>query len=258
MRIRKVEERLDTAIVRRGNRFQGFTPEGETLIRHARKIADDVRALEQDLRAAKGDITGTLVIGVIPTAVIFAARATRLLRRDHPGIKVSIQTKTSLAIQQGLEAGEIDAGITYDEGVSRDLLRVDPLYDEGYLLLVPSAMAPRSTGTATWSEAAELPLCLLEPGMQNRRILDRVFSDQGLVPDVIAQTSGFTASMVLAAEGVAATVLPRLLVDTLHGLDGTIALPLVSPLLEKTVALVTPMRDPSLPTIAAFRRTLTS
>ena len=32
-----------------------------------------------------------------------------------------------------------------------------------------------------------------------------------------------------------------------HGLAGTVALPLVEPVLEKEVALVTPPRDPGLP-----------
>lgn len=256
MRIRKIEEKLDTAIVKRGNRFQGFTAEGEALVRHARKIVEDVKILEQEFRSAKGEITGKLSLGVVPTAVSFAGRTVKTLREKHPGITVSIHTATSLAIQQGLENGLYDAGITYGAGVSRDLLRVDELYKETYLLLVPRHLAPRTKGTVTWAEAAKLPLSLLEPGMQNRRILDKVFSDLGLFPEVISETSEFTAAMVLAAEGLSATVVPRILIETLGGMEGTVALPLTEPGLEKEVSLVTPMRDPSLPTVEALRRAL--
>lgn len=257
MRIRKLEEKLDTPIVKRGNRFQGFTAEGDALVRHARKIVDDVKILEQEFRSAKGEITGKLVLAVVPTAVIFAARAVKTLRTKHPGVKVSIQTATSLAIQQGLENGLFEAGITYGEGVSRDLLRVEDLYSETYTLLVPIHLAPRTTGEVTWAEAAQIPLTLLEPGMQNRRILDKVFDDLGLLPNVSVETSGFMAAMVLAAEGMSATVVPKHLVEAFGQPPGTVALPLVDPVLEKTVAIVTPLRDPSLPIVDGLRRIVT-
>jgi DNA-binding transcriptional LysR family regulator len=256
MRIRKLEEKLDTPIVKRGNRFQGFTTEGETLVRHARTIVEDVKILEQEFRSAKGEITGKLVLGVVPTAVIFVARTVKTLRTKHPGIKVRLQTATSLAIQQGLENGLYEAGITYGEGVSRDLLRVEDLYKETYLLLVPTHLAPRLSGEVTWAEAAQLPLTLLEPGMQNRRTLDKVFDDLGLFPEVSVETSGFIAAMALAAEGMSATVVPTHLIEALGAPEGTVALPLAAPVLEKSVSIVTPLRDPSLPTVEALRRAL--
>ncbi len=256
MRIRKLEEKLDTPIVKRGNRFMGFTAEGDALVRHARRIVDDVKIMEQEFRSAKGEVTGKLVLAVVPTAVIFAARAAKILRTRHPGVRVNIQTATSLAIQQGLENGLYEAGITYGEGVSRDLLRVEDLYQETYTLLVPVGLAPRMTGEVTWAEAAKVPLTLLEPGMQNRRILDKVFDDLGLFPDVHVETSGFIAAMVLASEGMSATVVPTHLVEALGQPVGTVALPLADPVLEKDMAIVTPLRDPSLPTVDALRRAL--
>jgi len=258
MRIKKIEEKLKTAIVKRGNRFQGFTTDGEALVRHSRKILEDVKALEQDFLSAKGEVTGHLSLGVVPTAVIFSARAVKALRDTYPGVTVSIQTTTSLAIQLGLESGIYEAGITYGEGVSDDLLRVDDLYDETYCLVAPRHIAPRLEGEVTWTEAAELPLSLLEPDMQNRRILDRVFDELGLSPEVVTESSGFMASMVLAAEGMSATVVPEVLITTFGAIGDCVALPLTEPRLEKTVSLVAPIRDPDLPTIEALRRILTS
>ncbi|MFC3614745.1 LysR family transcriptional regulator [Lutimaribacter marinistellae] len=254
MRIRKIEERLDTPIVRRGNRFLGFTAEGEALIRHARSIVEDVKAMEQEFRSAKGELTGRINIGVIPTAVVFAARVVNTVRQHHPGITFGLYTATSLAIQQGIENGSYDAGFTYGEGVAPDLLRIEDIYAETYLLLAPAALAPRLEREVTWAEASELPLSLLEPGMMNRRIIDQVFAEQGLVPQVVAETSGFVASMELAAQGLAATIAPRILIESFGGLRNTVALPLVEPTLEKQVSLVTPLRDPRLPTVQALRR----
>ncbi|MBO9473126.1 LysR family transcriptional regulator [Shimia sp. R10_1] len=256
MRIRKLEERLNAAIVKRGNRFQGFTPEGDALMRHARKIMDGVKLMEEEFRSASGEVTGQLSLGVIPTAVGFAAEAVGRLRAEHPGITVRLQTASSLTIQQGLEKRVFDAGISYGEGVSPEMMRVEALYDERYVLLAPKSLAPRQSGEASWAEAAELPLSLLEPSMQNRRILDLVFREVGALPKVVAETGEFTSSMLMAASGVAATVVPEGLLNSLGKMPGIVALPLSEPPLEKDVSLLTPHRLPGLSTVEALRRVL--
>ncbi|MEL7090536.1 MAG: LysR family transcriptional regulator [Pseudomonadota bacterium] len=254
MRLRKIEEGLGVALVKRGNRFQGFTSEGEAMLRHAHKIMDDLKIMEQDIRSATGEITGSLSVGIIPTAVIYAARAINRLRVRHPGITARLHTASSLAVQQGVDSGQFDAGFTYGEGLTTHLHQIDPVYDERYLLLVPDQMRPDANDTITWEQAAELPLCLLEPTMQNRRIIDKVFRDQGLAPQIIAASSGFLASVVLAGEGAAATIVPEHMVDLFGPMSGVQALKLVEPALDMQVCLFTRSRDLTLPTVDALRR----
>jgi DNA-binding transcriptional LysR family regulator len=253
MRIRHLEERLDTSIVMRGNRFHGLTLGGEAIVASARRVLDEVKRLEQEVRQARGELVGQLSLGVVPTAAAYAGQAVTALQRDHPGIRVKILTASSFAIQQGVDDGRFDAGVTYDEGVSTDLLRVEPLYDERYVLLAPQAMVSETAESITWAEAAVLPLALLEPGMQNRRILDKVFKDAGLEPRVIAETNGLTAAAVMVEEGVAATVAPEVYVARLGNLPGTRALRLVSPDVVKSMSLVSPLRAQGLPILDAFR-----
>lgn len=256
MRIRNLEERLNTSIVKRGNRFQGLTVEGETVVAHARLILEQIKALENEVKRAGGQVVGTLVLGVIPTASAQAARLAKRLATAHPEVRVRIEMTNSLAIQQGVLDGVFDAGITYTEGVDADLLRVEPLYDERYVLLAPVGMVPAGARTIRWSEAATLPLTLLEPSMQNRRIVDRVFEDVGVQPRVTQESNGFIAAMVMAIEGLAATVVPEVMLDALGPVQGTVALPLVDPLVEKSVSLVTPARSRRVPLVEALRKVL--
>jgi DNA-binding transcriptional LysR family regulator len=257
MRIRNLEERLAVSIVRRANRFQGLTEEGEMIVRRARRILDDAKALEQELLATRGEISGTLILGVIPTALAFTGRLIKRLHAEHPKIVTRIETLSASSIQQKLDEGTIDAGVTYGDSIGTDLRMVQPLYEETYVLLVPEHMTTE-TGPIPWARVAEFPLSLLEPQMQNRRILDRIFADQGLHPTVVAETSGFTASMVMAREGLAAAVVPRVLVRALGRLEGTKTLPLVDPVVSKPICLATLNRDPELPTIDALRRVVTA
>ena len=138
MRIRNFEDRLGVSMVRRANRFQGLTEEGEMIVQRARRILDDTKALEQQVLAAKGEITGTLILGVIPTAVAFTGRLAKRLRQARPLIVTRIETMSATAIQHRLDEGSLDAGVTYGDSIGTDLRQVQPLYEETYVLLVPS------------------------------------------------------------------------------------------------------------------------
>jgi DNA-binding transcriptional LysR family regulator len=256
MRIRNLEAQLGLSIVRRGNRFQGFTEEGEIVLRWARKIVEDSRALEQEILSAKGKVTGKLTVGVIPTALAYAAHLPVRLKEQHPGIVVRLHSATSLEIQQGIEDGSMDAGITYEDGVSADVYDLMQLYEERYVLLAPERLAPRRSGAASWEEAAAMPLSLLVPEMQNRRILDRHFAELGQQPQVVSEGNSFTASIVMVKEGFAATILPETLLSALGELKEVVALPLGAPELSKAICLVSAIRDPGLPTVRALQRAL--
>ncbi len=253
VRIRNLEERLNSLIVRRGNRFRQFTPEGETAVAHARAVLARVESLEQETRASQGTLSGSLVIGVIPTALAQAARASIRLKRRHPDIMTRIIAASSLAIQQGIDDGKFDAGITYSEGASRDLLKVEKICDEEYVLVAPEALLPPDGSAVSWARAAELPLTLLEPSMLNRRIVDGVFESVGARPRVVFETNGFSAAIMLAGAGVAATVVPRILIDMLGSHERTVVRSLAEPVVKKPVSLVTPRQTGSRPVTSALR-----
>lgn len=253
MRIRNLEDRLETQIVRRGNRFQGLTAEGEVVLSHGRAILDSTRALEEQVRAAKGEVIGRLRLGTIPTANTFAAQVAVWLRAAHPGITLQIDTTNSIALLQGLEDGSFDAALTYTEGVATSLLNVEPLYGERYVLMLPAVIGERDGGEISWTEAAEYPLILLEKEMQNRRIIDQIFAEVGAETQVVAETDGFTAMVAMAVEGMGAAVLPHVLIDRLGVFVGVSLLPLVEPVIEKSVGLVLPERPQLTPALQALR-----
>ena len=261
MRIAKLEEHLQTKIVRRGNRFQGLTPDGESIVRHALQIMEDVKRLETEFSAEPGDLTGVLSLAVIPTAAALAARTTIQLREANPGITVHVKTMSSLAILHGLEAGSYDAGITYtesatSESVAHPFLTVTPIYDEEYVLLAPVDMVDEQREDITWKDAGALPLCVLEPGMQNRNIVDRVFQQVGIRPKIVAELSSLTPGVIMAIQGAAATIVPKVLVENTGAPRSVRVLPLVEPEVQKSLSLVTAERGAPLRTVQALKELL--
>ncbi|MEM8802085.1 MAG: LysR family transcriptional regulator [Pseudomonadota bacterium] len=255
MRIRNLEERLSTQIVKRGNRYQGLTAEGEIVLARGRDILGHIRSLEEEVQSARGDVSGPLNLGVIPTAAAYAARIASTLRASHPGIRMRVYTTNSLNLQQGLEDGRFDAALSYTEGVASTTLRVEELYEERYVLMLPRALH-KGQEAISWADAAALPLILLEPEMQNRRILDQVFADAGVAPTVVAETDGFTATLFMAAEGLGAAVLPEVLVENLGQWERVVVVPLVDPETARSVSLITSQRRQTIPVIEALRSVL--
>lgn len=253
-RIRNLESELGIAVVRRGNRFLGFTPEGEIVLRWARKILANADGLIEEIEVAKGALSGKLVLGVIPTALSYAAGISAILRQAHPGLAIEIQSLSSTQIARKLGDFSLDGGITYEEGGKLASMWFQPIYDEHYVLLVPASLAPRQTGTASWKEAAKLPLCLLTRDMRNRQIVDEIFKSLGISPEPVMETNAFTAALAQVSSGIAATIVPKSLADGLFVDPDTVRLPLIDPVVTKSIVLVTAEQEPSVPSIIALRK----
>ncbi len=252
-RIRNLELDLGAPIVKRGNRFLGFTQEGEIVLAWAKRLLAGRDGLLQEIAAAKGALAGRLRVGVVPTALTFVARAPGLLRADHPRLMIQIVSASSSEIRAGLEELSLGAGVTYLDTPLPAGARAETLYAERYVLLAPPKMAPRRTGTVGWAEAARLPLALLTGNMRNRRILDEAFAAVGARPEPVLETNSFTAALLQVTAGEAATIAPEVLAARLPLAAEVVHLPLAEPLVEKPIGLVTPDIEPPLPAAAAFR-----
>lgn len=257
-RIRSLEQDLGVPIVRRGNRFLGFTREGEQVLRWASRIVADAEGLRQDMQVSRHALEGTLSLGVVPTALTCAARIATRLRQTHPGLAVRITSRTSAEIVRALADYSVDAGLVYQQYIGDTDLQFRSIYAERYLLLVGVDLAPRQTGSVSWREAADLPLCLLSKDMHFRRVVYDSFAAVGVCPQPVMETNAFTAVLAQVALGSAATIAPEALVDSLLLPPDTIRLPLVEPDTVQSIGLATPPHELSLPAVAALQAAIDS
>lgn len=255
-RLRKIEQELGLPIVRRGNKFLGFTRDGDILLKWARKIMADMQGMHQELDVSKGGLRGTLVVGAVPTALPFAATVSAQMRKKHPNLTVEIQSLPSTQIAIRLNDFSLDAGITYIEDGEIVTGVLQPLYEETYVLIAPKDLAPRLTGKATWGEAAKLPLCLLTRDMRNRAFIDAAFESVGENPVPVMETNGFTAALALVSSGSAATVAPKGLADSLYAGSDSVRLLLEKPTLKHAIGLAIQEHDPPLPALEALKEAI--
>ncbi|MFA6022129.1 MAG: LysR substrate-binding domain-containing protein, partial [Rhodospirillales bacterium] len=206
--IRQLEEDLRVPIVERGHRFVKLTPEGEKVLEYARRICGDFDSLVQDLGAPGQDLSGQLRLGVIPTALPMVAHLVTPFAARHPGIRISIVSLSSRQIQRGLDNFELDAGITYLDNEPLTGVRMQPLYSERYFLLTQKQAAQHERSDITWAEAAHLPLCLLTPDMQNRRIADAAFLMAGHKVSPAVETNSLINIFTAVRHGPWSSIVP--------------------------------------------------
>jgi len=250
--IKQLEETLGVLLVQRGSRFIGFTPEGERTLDWARRIVGDARAMREEIKALKHGLTGQLRIAAIPTTLAMVASLTTPFRARHPDVRFTILSRTSIEILALLEDLEIDAGVTYIDNEPLGRVNAVPLYHERYQLLTAADAPLGNRERVTWAEVAQVPLCLLTPDMQNRRIIDGLLRSVGCEAQPTLESNSMIVLFAHVRTGRWASVMPARLAETL-GLTATIrAIPIVEPEAVHTIGLVVPVREPMTPLNAAL------
>jgi DNA-binding transcriptional LysR family regulator len=250
--IKQLEESMGVLLVNRGSRFHGLTPEGERVLDWARRIVGDSRSMREEIKTLRHGLTGRLRIAAIPTALAMVATLTTPFRERHPHVQFSIFSRTSIDVLDLLENLEIDAGITYLDNEPLGRVNTVPLYRESYRLLTSADAPLGDRDTVTWAELADVPLCLLTPDMQNRRIIDRLLKTAGADSRPMLESDSMILLFSHVRTGRWASVMPAKLADAL-GLTETIrSIPIVEPDEVHTIGLVVPEREPMTPLAAAL------
>jgi DNA-binding transcriptional LysR family regulator len=250
--IKHLEETFGVQLVQRGSRFRGFTTEGECVLGWARRIVADARAMRQEIDALRSGLAGHIRIAVIPTALAMTAMLTTPYRDKHPAVTFSIMSKTSIEILNLLENLEVDAGITYLENEPVGRVNTVELYSEEYRLLTSPTGIFGGRGSVTWAEVGEVPLCLLTPDMQNRRIIDGLLRSAGREPSPTLESNSMIVLFAHVRTGKWASIMPAKLAETLGLTDSVRSIPIVEPAATHAVGLVVPHREPTTSLVAAL------
>jgi DNA-binding transcriptional LysR family regulator len=250
--VKQIEDAFGVLLVNRGSRFQGFTPEGERVLDWARRIVGDARAMREEVHALKHGLSGRLRVAAIPTTLAMVERLTTPYRARHPNVQFTIYSRNSLEILDLLENLEIDAGITYVENEPLGRVNTVPLYHERYRLLTSADAPLGNRDSVTWAEVAQVPLCLLTPDMQNRRIIDRLLKAAGSEARPTLESDSMILLYSHVRTGCWASVMPAKIADALGFTDTIRAIPITEPDAVQTIGLVVPSREPMTPITAAL------
>ncbi len=242
--IKQLEGMLGVMLVQRTSRFLGFTAEGERVLDWARTIVADTRAMRQEVQTLKKGLSGHLKIAAIPTALAMVSALTTPYRAKHPNVKFTVLSRTSAEVLSMLENLEVDAGLTYIDNEPLGRMRAVPLYLEQYRLLTSKDSPLGDRDRVTWAEVGKIPLCLLTPDMQNRRIINQLLNAAGERPEPTLESNSMIVLFSHVRTGRWASVMPQKLADTLGLTEHLRSIPIVEPEAVHQIGLVVPPREP--------------
>ena len=234
--VRQIEDEIGAPLLDRLATKPRLTPIGEAVYARALRLLaerDDLLAEIAELRGLK---RGVLRLGLPPvgSGILFAPLFARF-RKIYPGIDIRLAEHGSSRLEEILRLGEIDFAaslLPVDEDFEWHEIRRDPLMT---LIAADHPLAARER--ISIDDLCDIPLILFESGFAQNRLILNACHRAGFEPVVAARSSQIDFIVELAAAGVGAAFLPRLL-DKSRARVGVVSLVLDAPDVDWRLALV--------------------
>lgn len=111
--IRQLEEDLGSELFARVGRNVRLTEAGEAFLVRARQAVDAIEQGEEEVRAIKGVLKGTLRICAVPAvAATVLAPLIGAFQQKYPDVYVQLSSNTSDVVERGVIDGEYSLGLT--------------------------------------------------------------------------------------------------------------------------------------------------
>ncbi len=144
--IKKLEEELDVKLFERGASEVSVTPLGEEIVRQAQSVIEQAAAIKEIAKRGKDPVAGPLRVGVIYTiGPYLLPDLVRQAIASVPQMPLVLQENFTARLLEMLRTGELDCAILAEPFPDTGLA-IAPLYDEPFMVAVPSshALAQRS------------------------------------------------------------------------------------------------------------------
>lgn len=215
LQIKALEKELGVALFHRHPKGVALSDAGRLFEMEARRLVDDMAAMEQRMaRVARGEL-GVLNVGFTSSAAAheFTPEALRACRRAWPGITLSIREDHAAGITDAVAAGRLHCGlirvpVSQPEGLTFEVLLREPV-----LVALPGdhALAVRkTTRPVTLAELRDEGFILVRqpgaPGLYANLLA--LCEAQGFRPRIAAEVERMVTSLNLVAAGAGIAVVP--------------------------------------------------
>jgi len=214
MRLKNLEEELGVTLIRRRQRFEGFTEEGKRLLSWAHQSVAAFEGMKTEAHRLQGELVGTLRIGMVPLSHVALMPTLQQLHKHSPHVRLQLHALSSQQIIAGLEANQLDLGLTYLAQADMAGYRVWPLgTPEVGLLYHPDHFTPEPFPSPdgdrlSWAALATLPLGLLTQSMRFRQGLDRSAKLKGIELSPVLESDSVEHLLEGTSNGLCCTLIP--------------------------------------------------
>jgi LysR family transcriptional regulator, hydrogen peroxide-inducible genes activator len=162
--IQKLEEELGERLFDRMKREVKLTPHGESFLRRAVRVLEEVDTAKREAKDATDLLRGTVTLGVLPTIApyLLPEVITEYLEK-YPRVEIVVQEDTTVHLLKLLVACEIDFALA-SQPIRDARLEVRELFSEELLLALPPGHALTRKRTVSASDLEGEALIVMKEG----------------------------------------------------------------------------------------------
>jgi LysR family carnitine catabolism transcriptional activator len=246
--IRKLEFVLDVRLFDRTTRRLALTAEGQELLRLASRLLEEFDAVTGNLHDYLARRRGRIVVAALPSlAALTLPRALARLKRLHPGIDVSIRDTLHDEIQDLVESGRADFGLTVEPSSDRDL-SFEPMLVDRFVMLCRQDHPLARRRSVSWEQMLQSPMVSMSRTSSVRQHIEAACAQAGIDPHGGYDAAHLATVGALVREGLGVAALPSSTTPLL-AFAGLAQVPLHSPRIERTMGMI--RRTGRSPSVAA-------
>jgi len=181
-----------------------LTDEGQTLYEYARRVFEyekEIDGVIEDMRKLK---RGILRLGTTKTyARYFMPFLISRFREDYPHIKIHLDEGSSLDMNNSLLDFSNELAIIAMAGDNPDICFIPFSQEELIVVLSPEHNLAKKKAISLTDLAAE-PIIMKEDGSGTRKVVVELFAREGVIPNILMETSNteFIKELVQKGDGI--------------------------------------------------------
>ena len=198
------EDFLNLKLFQRRGRIIHLTNEGKALYDYARKIFEYEKEIEDLIDDLKQLKRGTLRLGTSKAyAQYFMPFLITRFRDAYPNIKIHLHEGSSLDIIHSLLDFQNEVAVIAKVEDNPDVCFIPFSHEELILILAPGHPLAGKRCIAL-AELAEEPIIIKERGSGTRKLVNALFDDNGISPEILMETSNteFIKQLVQRGDGI--------------------------------------------------------
>ncbi len=237
MKLKSLENEIGVKLVKRGKNFIGLTKEGEILKEKFKFIVKEYSEIKQLSSELKNNLTGSLRVGVIPSALIDVSSVLNEYVKKNRNINIQVHSMSSNKIDEGLHDFKLDIGFSYLD--NEPILGVEKihLYKEKYFLVSKNKKYEKLEHIS-WSECGGLDLCLISQENQFRRILDAIFKNKNISPNIMIESNSLIHLFSHVSSSDLSTIMPGSYASQFKNVTNLFFIELDTPIVTHSIGLV--------------------
>lgn len=236
--IKGLEESLGGRLLTRSTRSVRLTPEGESLVPLAKRLLADWDNTEELLRQRFTLQLGRLSVASMPSfAANLLPRVLMAFRQRHPRINVTVHDVVNEQVIDMVRARQVELGVAFEPEATGSLA-FTPLYTDRFVAVVPADSRLAEHGELSWATLLTRDFIALQRPSMVRRLIEQQLATHQITLSATFESHQLGTVGRMVACGLGVSAVPALCIRQMQEL-GAVCLPLVEPIVERDVGVLT-------------------